>query len=87
MGDFGIEYSLKDKNECKADKTGHGNGKSVKDQRQGHEHLIGPTRTQFNGPGCQKPGHLSRSRLGCAKKVATWNDLAFKIINCWNVNT
>nr|GEV39628.1 reverse transcriptase domain-containing protein [Tanacetum cinerariifolium] len=26
-------------------------------------------------------GHLSRSRLGCAKKkVATWNDLAFKII-------
>ncbi|GJW32681.1 retrovirus-related pol polyprotein from transposon TNT 1-94 [Tanacetum coccineum] len=31
--------------------------------------------------GCQKPGHLSRSRLGCAeKKVVTWNDLAFKII-------
>ncbi|GJY54442.1 hypothetical protein Tco_0446106 [Tanacetum coccineum] len=28
-----------------------------------------------------KPGHLSRSRLGCVKKkVATWNDLAFKII-------
>ncbi|GKB81815.1 hypothetical protein Tco_0948710 [Tanacetum coccineum] len=35
---------------------------------------------------CQKPGHLSRSRLGCAeKKFATWNDLAFKIIiSGWN---
>ncbi|GJT84403.1 ribonuclease H-like domain-containing protein, partial [Tanacetum coccineum] len=33
------------------------------------------------------PGHLSRSRLECAKKkVATWNDLAFKIIVLgWNV--
>ncbi|GJX22846.1 hypothetical protein Tco_0227291, partial [Tanacetum coccineum] len=31
--------------------------------------------------------HLSRSRLGCAKKkVATWNDLAVKIIILgWNV--
>nr|GFA25857.1 hypothetical protein [Tanacetum cinerariifolium] len=28
---------------------------------------------------CQKPGHLA-ARLGCAKmKVATWDDLAFKI--------
>ncbi|GJS97979.1 hypothetical protein Tco_0819149 [Tanacetum coccineum] len=36
--------------------------------------------------GCQKPGHLSRSQLECAeKKVATWNDLAFKIIILgWN---
>ncbi|GJW49532.1 reverse transcriptase domain-containing protein [Tanacetum coccineum] len=31
--------------------------------------------------GVKKTGHLSRSRLGCAEKeVATWNDLAFKII-------
>ncbi|GKA29274.1 hypothetical protein Tco_0715519 [Tanacetum coccineum] len=29
---------------------------------------------------CQKPGHLA-ARLGCAKtKVATWDDLAFKLI-------
>ncbi|GJX68540.1 hypothetical protein Tco_0304267 [Tanacetum coccineum] len=36
--------------------------------------------------GCQKIG-TKRSRLGCAeKKVATWNDLAFKIIILrWNV--
>ncbi|GKE04252.1 hypothetical protein Tco_1396270, partial [Tanacetum coccineum] len=27
MGDFGNEYSLKDKNEAKTDKTEHGNGK------------------------------------------------------------
>ncbi|GKC92366.1 reverse transcriptase domain-containing protein [Tanacetum coccineum] len=34
--------------------------------------------------GCQKPGDLSRSRLGCAeKKVATWDDLAFKLITFW----
>nr|GEX65016.1 hypothetical protein [Tanacetum cinerariifolium] len=30
--------------------------------------------------GCQKPGHLA-ARLGCAEtKVATWDDLAFKLI-------
>nr|GEZ68748.1 hypothetical protein [Tanacetum cinerariifolium] len=30
--------------------------------------------------GCQKPGHLA-ARLGCAEtKVATWDDLAFKIM-------
>ncbi|GJZ16751.1 reverse transcriptase domain-containing protein [Tanacetum coccineum] len=41
---------------------------------------------------CQKPGHLriskvSQQRLGCAeKKVATWDDLAFKLIILgWNV--
>nr|GFA37518.1 hypothetical protein [Tanacetum cinerariifolium] len=29
---------------------------------------------------CQKPGHLA-ARLGCAEtKVATWDDLAFKIM-------
>ncbi|GKB79565.1 reverse transcriptase domain-containing protein, partial [Tanacetum coccineum] len=41
---------------------------------------------KFESVGCQKPGHLSRSRLGCAeKKVATWNDLTFKIIILgWN---
>ncbi|GKE08009.1 hypothetical protein Tco_1411560 [Tanacetum coccineum] len=35
---------------------------------------------------CQKPGHLA-ARLGCAEtKVATWDDLAFKIIILrWNV--
>ncbi|GJT18547.1 reverse transcriptase domain-containing protein [Tanacetum coccineum] len=42
--------------------------------------------SQTDGPNF-KPGHLSRSRLGCAeKKIATWNDLAFKIIILgWNV--
>ncbi|GKA53591.1 putative reverse transcriptase domain-containing protein [Tanacetum coccineum] len=36
--------------------------------------------------GCQKPGHLA-ARLGCAEtKVATWDDLAFKLIILrWNV--
>nr|GEY96022.1 transposon Ty3-I Gag-Pol polyprotein [Tanacetum cinerariifolium] len=36
--------------------------------------------------GCQKPGHLA-IRLGCAEmKVATWDDLAFKLIILgWNV--
>nr|GEV76425.1 reverse transcriptase domain-containing protein [Tanacetum cinerariifolium] len=36
--------------------------------------------------GCQKPGHLA-IRLGCAEtKVATWDDLAFKLITLgWNV--
>ncbi|GKB51263.1 hypothetical protein Tco_0902016, partial [Tanacetum coccineum] len=36
--------------------------------------------------GCQKPGHLA-ARLGCAEtKVATWDDLAFKLsILRWNV--
>ncbi|GKF19494.1 hypothetical protein Tco_0068132 [Tanacetum coccineum] len=36
--------------------------------------------------GCQKPGHLA-VRLGCAKaKVATWDDLAFKLIILrWNM--
>nr|GEU90060.1 hypothetical protein [Tanacetum cinerariifolium] len=36
--------------------------------------------------GCQKPGHLA-ARLGCAEtKVATWDDLAFKLITLgWNV--
>ncbi|GKD52859.1 metallophosphoesterase 1-like protein isoform X1, partial [Tanacetum coccineum] len=36
--------------------------------------------------GCQKPGYLA-ARLGCAKtKVATWDDLAFKLIILgWNV--
>nr|GEZ28384.1 hypothetical protein [Tanacetum cinerariifolium] len=30
--------------------------------------------------GCQKPGHLA-ARLGCAEtKVATWDDLAFKLL-------
>ncbi|GKA53937.1 reverse transcriptase domain-containing protein [Tanacetum coccineum] len=30
---------------------------------------------------CQKPGHLSRSRLGCAeKKIVTWDNLALRII-------
>ncbi|GJY05104.1 reverse transcriptase domain-containing protein [Tanacetum coccineum] len=35
--------------------------------------------------GCQKPGHLA-ARLGCAEmKVATWDDLAFKLIILgWN---
>nr|GEX52851.1 reverse transcriptase domain-containing protein [Tanacetum cinerariifolium] len=35
---------------------------------------------------CQKPGHLA-ARLGCAEmKVATWDDLAFKLITLgWNV--
>ncbi|GJZ48373.1 hypothetical protein Tco_0602205 [Tanacetum coccineum] len=35
---------------------------------------------------CQKPGHLA-ARLGCAEtKVATWDDLAFKLIILrWNV--
>ncbi|GJT50167.1 reverse transcriptase domain-containing protein [Tanacetum coccineum] len=33
--------------------------------------------------GCQKPGHLA-ARLGCAKtKVASWDDLAFKLIILW----
>ncbi|GJY85031.1 reverse transcriptase domain-containing protein [Tanacetum coccineum] len=33
--------------------------------------------------GCQKPGHLA-ARLGCAEtKVATWDDLAFNLINSW----
>nr|GFC83403.1 hypothetical protein [Tanacetum cinerariifolium] len=34
----------------------------------------------------QKPGHLA-ARLGCAEtKVATWDDLAFKLIIVgWNV--
>ncbi|GKB62294.1 hypothetical protein Tco_0918480 [Tanacetum coccineum] len=36
--------------------------------------------------GCQKPGHLA-ARLGCAEtKVATWDDIAFKLIILrWNV--
>nr|GEU76938.1 reverse transcriptase domain-containing protein [Tanacetum cinerariifolium] len=36
--------------------------------------------------GCQKPGHLAAT-LGCAEmKVATWDDLAFKLIILrWNV--
>ncbi|GKB36987.1 hypothetical protein Tco_0881929 [Tanacetum coccineum] len=36
--------------------------------------------------GCQKPGHLA-ARLGCAEtKVATWDDLAFKLIILgWNM--
>ncbi|GKD62730.1 hypothetical protein Tco_1300239 [Tanacetum coccineum] len=36
--------------------------------------------------GCQKPGHLA-ARLGCAEtRVATWDDLAFKLITFgWNV--
>nr|GEW67921.1 retrovirus-related Pol polyprotein from transposon 17.6 [Tanacetum cinerariifolium] len=36
--------------------------------------------------GCHKPGHLA-ARLGCAEtKVATWDDLAFKLITLgWNV--
>ncbi|GKD42117.1 hypothetical protein Tco_1266762 [Tanacetum coccineum] len=36
--------------------------------------------------GCQKPSHLAE-RLGCAEtKVATWDDLAFKLIILgWNV--
>nr|GFB26393.1 hypothetical protein [Tanacetum cinerariifolium] len=35
---------------------------------------------------CQKPGHLA-ARLGCVEtKVATWDDLAFKLITLvWNV--
>nr|GEX86169.1 hypothetical protein [Tanacetum cinerariifolium] len=35
---------------------------------------------------CQKPGHLA-TRLGCAeRKVATWDDLAFKLITLgWNL--
>ncbi|GJU28313.1 reverse transcriptase domain-containing protein [Tanacetum coccineum] len=38
------------------------------------------------GSRCQKPGHLA-ARLGCAEtKVATWDDLAFKLIILgWNV--
>nr|GEV48165.1 hypothetical protein [Tanacetum cinerariifolium] len=36
--------------------------------------------------GCQKPGHLA-ARLGCAEtKVATWDDLAFKLITRGNRN-
>ncbi|GJV53739.1 hypothetical protein Tco_1449480 [Tanacetum coccineum] len=39
-----------------------------------------PTRTHLAGP---EPGHLA-ARLGCAEtKVATWDDLAFKLIILW----
>ncbi|GJW97349.1 hypothetical protein Tco_0179157 [Tanacetum coccineum] len=41
---------------------------------------------QQRGTRCQKPGHLA-ARLGCAEtKVATWDNLAFKLIILgWNV--
>ncbi|GJT05447.1 hypothetical protein Tco_0839909 [Tanacetum coccineum] len=35
----GNEYSLKDKNEAKTDKTEHGNGKGMKSQSQRRVHL------------------------------------------------
>ncbi|GJS52613.1 hypothetical protein Tco_0625975 [Tanacetum coccineum] len=35
----GNEYSLKDKNKAKTNKTEHGNGKSVKSQSQRRVHL------------------------------------------------
>ncbi|GJY88053.1 hypothetical protein Tco_0502681 [Tanacetum coccineum] len=46
------------------------------DAKQG---LFGNLKSSFF-VGCQKPGHLA-ARLGCAEtKVATWDDLAFKLI-------
>ncbi|GJR13606.1 retrovirus-related pol polyprotein from transposon TNT 1-94 [Tanacetum coccineum] len=56
------------------------------DAKQG---LFGNLKSSFPilvSVGCQKPGHLA-ARLGCAEtKVATWDDLAFKLIILrWNV--
>nr|GEV60895.1 hypothetical protein [Tanacetum cinerariifolium] len=40
----------------------------------------GPSVSILVSVGCQKPGHLA-ARLGCAEtKVATWDDLTFKLI-------
>nr|GEW28688.1 hypothetical protein [Tanacetum cinerariifolium] len=46
-----------------------------------HFDIPSPYRAPAKPPdGCQKPGHLA-ARLGCAEtKVATWDDLAFKLI-------
>nr|GEZ43969.1 reverse transcriptase domain-containing protein [Tanacetum cinerariifolium] len=48
-------------------------------------HFLSFIRESFS-VGCQKPGHLA-ALLGCAEmKVATWDDLAFKLITLgWNV--
>ncbi|GKA26683.1 hypothetical protein Tco_0712792 [Tanacetum coccineum] len=57
----------------KPDKHGHEKGKRIQEQGERYQR-------------CQKPGHLA-ARLGCAEtKVATWDDLAFKLIILrWNV--